>query len=347
MTLTRPVSAPCRRLGDQRAAVIDARTQALVARGGHGMPRLLRCGAAMGLAVHRQLAGGRRQRNAAATAVVARPLASLEAAVADGAALEDGVHTHRPEIVVGPVVEKCTAAPVAAVVATAEVAEPIVNAAVETNGRTPVTGMEQVDAAVPAPPGRCPEKIERRWGDPGAPDPVVVVQSRVPAPVSLGSRDRHRRGSEAASQVGSGGGGVAPTRTGPPKAGYGNRRPTVAFDLADRRNGGGRQPPGSRRSRRPVSGPFQTRRRLRSRIISDSRCSDADGELRHCAAICSRNPERGRAHRRSDPVHQRALPSRASQAKAAFIVCNGRTSRAASISAAIARAAASAPAVVV
>jgi hypothetical protein len=60
------------------------------------------------------------------------------------------------EIIDRAVIGKCPVVPVAAEKPDAVIAESVIDAAVETDMRSPIAGMERVDAVVPTPPGRRP-----------------------------------------------------------------------------------------------------------------------------------------------------------------------------------------------
>jgi len=83
----------------------------------------------------------------------------------------------------GAVVEEVASAPLAAVKAYAAVTKAVVNAAIETDVRAPVTAVEEIDAAFPAPVGGRPEEAFIGWHDPDAGNPVVTAVIGV-SPVS-------------------------------------------------------------------------------------------------------------------------------------------------------------------
>jgi len=101
----------------------------------------------------------------------------------DGGMVHDGdvVHVHvdgvvsTAKTVIGGVIEEVTAAPLATNEAYAEVAEAIVDAAIEADVRAPVAGVEAVIAAFPTPPRGCPEITGFRRDDPGAGNPVIAA----------------------------------------------------------------------------------------------------------------------------------------------------------------------------
>jgi len=74
----------------------------------------------------------------------------------------------------GGVVEESAAAPFAADEADAAIAKAVINAAIESNVRSPVAGVPHVEAVVPAPVTRGPEHAHGR-DYPGSGHPVVTI----------------------------------------------------------------------------------------------------------------------------------------------------------------------------
>jgi hypothetical protein len=82
------------------------------------------------------------------------------------------VYDHRPVIDIGDVgdihighravVEESAAAPFTAGETFAEVSETVINAAIESDVRTPIAGIPKIDAAVPTPVSRSPQKANFR-----------------------------------------------------------------------------------------------------------------------------------------------------------------------------------------
>jgi hypothetical protein len=82
------------------------------------------------------------------------------------------IYDHRPVIDIGDVgdihvgygavVEEFATAPFTTLKAFAEVSEAVINAAVESDVRTPIARIPKVDAVVPAPVSRSPEKANFR-----------------------------------------------------------------------------------------------------------------------------------------------------------------------------------------
>jgi hypothetical protein len=82
----------------------------------------------------------------------------------------------------GAVVIEVVSLPVASEEAEADVAEAVIDATVEADVRTPVSAVEAVVSAAPAPVGRCPESAIVGWRNPLAGNPVVAVVA--PRPVA-------------------------------------------------------------------------------------------------------------------------------------------------------------------
>jgi hypothetical protein len=80
------------------------------------------------------------------------------------------------------VVVETIAAPVAAFISTAVIAEAVVHAAVEADVRSPVSGMPRVAATTPAPITWCPQQAVAGCNDPGSGNPVIVIAT--PSPVA-------------------------------------------------------------------------------------------------------------------------------------------------------------------
>ncbi len=86
------------------------------------------------------------------------------------------------DVVHRAVVVEAVTVPAAAFITSAEIAITVIDAAVETDPRAPITLMEKKDGSAPAPIGRRPEKT-RFWSqDPGAGNPKVIIIT--PSPVA-------------------------------------------------------------------------------------------------------------------------------------------------------------------
>ena len=152
----------------------------LVAIGPRGADVLFLCGRRPSVMLAREifLRGGRTRGDAAAAAVVADV-----GVVDDDIPLINIVYDRDVYIVDAAVIEKIAAAPVAAGVADAGITETVVDATVEADLRSPVTGVPDVGAAIPAPVARGPEKSNRGRLDPSSRHPKISAIIAV-APIS-------------------------------------------------------------------------------------------------------------------------------------------------------------------
>ena len=140
-------------------------------------------GAGVALVHGSDLSRTRRYIDSAAAAVVTDPIVRMGGVVdvvIDNLAAIDVVGV--AYVVDGAVVVEVIPTPVAAKVANADVAEAIVDAAIEADVRTPVSVMKAVVTAVPAPVGRGPERAVVRRRAPGTGNPVVAAGA--PGPVA-------------------------------------------------------------------------------------------------------------------------------------------------------------------
>ena len=94
----------------------------------------------------------------------------------------DVVNVNHVDVVDAAIVGEGAMIPVAALVANTTVTEAVVDTTVEAYVRTPVTGMEDVSAAAPAPVTRCPENTNCGRLNPYAGNPVVAF--RTPCPIA-------------------------------------------------------------------------------------------------------------------------------------------------------------------
>ncbi len=92
----------------------------------------------------------------------------------------------RVYVIVRAVVEEVAGMPIAALVAEANVAKAVVDAAVEADVQAPVAGIKAIATAVEPPIARRPERAGIGWFDPRAGHPVIA--SRAPCPIA-GSPD--------------------------------------------------------------------------------------------------------------------------------------------------------------
>jgi hypothetical protein len=86
------------------------------------------------------------------------------------------------DVIDGAVVIEVVAVPVAAEVSETDVAEAVVDSSVEADMRAPVTAVEAIVDAAPAPVGRRPERAIVRRRNPFAGDPIVAIIA--PGPVA-------------------------------------------------------------------------------------------------------------------------------------------------------------------
>lgn len=116
--------------------------------------------------------------------------AAIEADAADGAEfvihslvvhVVDDVHVHVGHIAV---IEEVIVIPVAAVIAVAEIAETIINSAVETDDWTPIACVEEIAIRAPSPVAGSPEQARLRREDPSARNPIVVGNIGIPGPIA-------------------------------------------------------------------------------------------------------------------------------------------------------------------
>src|ERR1700729_3409547 len=77
----------------------------------------------------------------------------------------------------GTVVEERSSAPLATDEADTTIAEAVVDASVEADVRSPVTGMKQVNATLPAPVCGCPKNADGWRLHPDTRNPVVAVRT--------------------------------------------------------------------------------------------------------------------------------------------------------------------------
>src|SRR5215468_3067558 len=96
--------------------------------------------------------------------------------------VEDVVHDRHVHVGNSGVVEERAAPPVPTDKTDAEVAEPVVDAAVKAYVRTPVTGVPYVQAVRPAPVPRRPQCTDEGRKHPIAGHPVIAVESIGPIP---------------------------------------------------------------------------------------------------------------------------------------------------------------------
>src|SRR6516164_1860513 len=126
------------------------------------------------------------RRRAAGTAIVAH----VGDVVDDGLVVDVG-DLHVRDVVDGAVVKESAAAPIAALVAYAGIAEAIGYAAVEADFWAPIAFVKRIDAVVPAPVSRRPQQRRLRRQYPRARHPVIAGIV-IPGPIA-GRPDVPRR----------------------------------------------------------------------------------------------------------------------------------------------------------
>src|SRR6185312_16995620 len=87
-----------------------------------------------------------------------------------------------PHVGAGAVVIEVAVIPMPAFVTDAEVAESVIDTAVEPDMRTPIAGMPEIHAVGPAPIAWRPEQSHLGWQHPGTRHPVIAVIS--PRPIT-------------------------------------------------------------------------------------------------------------------------------------------------------------------
>jgi hypothetical protein len=99
--------------------------------------------------------------------------------VDDGFVVDVG-DVHATEIVHGRVVAEDAVSPVAAFVAGAHIAETVIDTAVVSNMRPPVSGVPNIKAVPPAPISGRPEQPDGRRLHPGSRHPIIAVGTILP-----------------------------------------------------------------------------------------------------------------------------------------------------------------------
>src|SRR6202035_5262039 len=130
-------------------------------------------------AVRRELCCIGARRDATAATVEADP---IDGDVVDHRAVVHVGDVGRVDVGDRAVVVELVAAPAAALIALAAIAEAVVDAAVEADVRAPVAAAPHIDAALPAPVSGRPQQAHGGRQRPGSGYPVVVLVS--PRPVA-------------------------------------------------------------------------------------------------------------------------------------------------------------------
>jgi hypothetical protein len=105
--------------------------------------------------------------------------AAIEANVSYSDVVDDGFvvdvgDVDAAEIIHGPVVRKDAASPVAAFIPGAHIAEAVIDAAVESDMRPPISGVPNIEAVPPAPIPWGPEQADGRRLNPGSRHPIIT-----------------------------------------------------------------------------------------------------------------------------------------------------------------------------
>ncbi len=146
------------------------------------MLRLRRHRRKMPLACERLLLPRRTRADSTIPAVVADPI--YRDVVVDHRGVVNVMNIRDVHIVHRPVIEKPAAIPASAIVAVAEISIPVIDAAVETNLRSPISLIEKISIAAISPIPGSPEISDPRRAHPRSRHPVVVPEIVVVSPVA-------------------------------------------------------------------------------------------------------------------------------------------------------------------
>lgn len=125
-------------------------------------------------------------RRARGDPTVAAVVANMIHSSVDHSGVVNVVNVGDVNVVYRSVVEKMAAVPASAIVAVAEIPVTVIDAAIETDLRTPVALIEDKSSAAVSPIARGPEKADSRRAHPGSWHPVVVAVIGVVSPVAGG-----------------------------------------------------------------------------------------------------------------------------------------------------------------
>src|SRR5215472_11194891 len=137
------------------------------------MPHLRTCGFKVAFPSPSLLFMSRTSTDSAVASVIAD---AIHPDVIDHSSVVD-MHVGDPDVIDAAVVVEVPTSPVSARIAGANIAETIVNAAVETDMRSPITRIPDISALMPAPIARGPEQADRWRSRPGTGHPVVTVRA--------------------------------------------------------------------------------------------------------------------------------------------------------------------------
>jgi hypothetical protein len=144
-----------------------------------GMLHLRRYGRRTGIAHDGQFLGAGARADAAVSTVVAHAIIGA----ARHRIVVNVVHYRGIDVRHIAVIGERAVIPVRAIITPARVTETVVDATVETNVRTPVTGVPEIVIALVIPVRRSPEGIDPRCQNPGSGNPVIAAIGSV-APVA-------------------------------------------------------------------------------------------------------------------------------------------------------------------
>src|ERR1700722_7148428 len=130
------------------------------------------------------VAGARVAAGPVVVEIVVSAIAGIVVSAIAGAITVDVADRAHIDVVVHAVVEEVAAVPVAALIAEANVAEAVVDAAVEADVQAPMAGIEEIAATVKAPVARRPKRGCVGRLNPRSRHPVIAFRS--PGPVAGG-----------------------------------------------------------------------------------------------------------------------------------------------------------------
>lgn len=87
-------------------------------------------------------------------------------------------------VVDGAVVVELVALPAAAIISVTRIAVAVINAAVESHGRTPISGMPVIYSGRKTPVSRSPQESDLWRHYPGARNPVIIIDAGIPCPIA-------------------------------------------------------------------------------------------------------------------------------------------------------------------
>src|SRR5882724_86977 len=166
--------------GNRRAALIGGGAQFRVRARGLFMPALRRGDLNVTIARRGQFP----RRWLGTYAVAAVETHAVDGDIVDDSFIVDVGDVHRAYVDDGAIVEDVTVPPIAALVASAAVAVAVIDATIESDGRTPIADMPKIHTCPEGPVSRCPQIIRLRCLDPCARHPVVILDVVTPSPIA-------------------------------------------------------------------------------------------------------------------------------------------------------------------